>query len=173
MAPTRLRSRLLDVIGGYDAVEAGLVEPGATIKATEFVGRAALVAALDRDPVARLCTLVLEDAASPAGIPRYMVGGEPVTSRDGTLLIDAKGRRSFVTSAGAAPTLGRHLLNAYLPVEHARIGAQLAVEYFGDRYPVAVLSIAADPLVAHESAGVGAGASVPGVDEVVGAARTT
>ena len=76
-----------------------------------------------------------------------MVGGEPVTTRAGAVLVDAKGRRSFVTSAGSAPSLGRHLLNAYLPAEHARVGVELAVEYFGDRYPVSVASVGAVSLL--------------------------
>jgi glycine cleavage system aminomethyltransferase T len=64
-----------------------------------------------------------------------------VLTADGTPLVDRRGRRSFVTSAGAGPSLGRHILMAYLPPEHARIGEHLSVEYMGERYPVTVGSV--------------------------------
>ena len=64
-----------------------------------------------------------------------MQGREPVLTRDGSPIVDAKGRRSYVTSAGAGPSVGKHILLAYLPPEHAVAGAELAVEYLGERYP--------------------------------------
>jgi glycine cleavage system aminomethyltransferase T len=69
-----------------------------------------------------------------------MLGKEPIVTRDGTPLVDRKGRRSYVTSAGAGPSIGKHILMSYLPPEHAVVGAQLAVQYMGDRYPVTVAS---------------------------------
>jgi glycine cleavage system aminomethyltransferase T len=72
-----------------------------------------------------------------------MLGGEPVTLPDGRPLVDARGRRSFVTTAGSGPSVGRHLLMAYLPIEVAVAGTQLAVEYVGDRYPVTVAAVGA------------------------------
>ena len=70
---------------------------------------------------------------------RYPLGREPVTLRDGTPLTDAKGRRSYVTSAGAGPSLGKYLLLAYLPPEQAVEGSDaLAVEYMNERFPVTV-----------------------------------
>ena len=58
-----------------------------------------------------------------------MLGREPIVERDGTPLVDAKGRRSFVTTAGSAPSVGKYLLMAYLPPEYAVEGTELAVEY--------------------------------------------
>jgi glycine cleavage system aminomethyltransferase T len=69
-----------------------------------------------------------------------MLGGEPVLSPDGTPLVDRKGRRSYVTSAGAGPSIGKHILMSYLPPAHAVVGEQLAVEYMGERHPVTVAS---------------------------------
>ena len=43
-----------------------------------------------------------------------------------------------MTSAGSGPSVGKHLLMAYLPPEQAVEGTQLLVEYFGERYPVTV-----------------------------------
>ena len=67
-----------------------------------------------------------------------MLGREPIVSRDGAPLMDGKGRRSYVTSAGSGPSVGKHLLMAYLPPDQAVVGNQLAVEYFGELYPVTV-----------------------------------
>jgi glycine cleavage system aminomethyltransferase T len=41
---------------------------------------------------------------------------------------------------------------AYLPPEHAKVGAKLAVEYFGERYPVSVAVAGATPLFDPENA---------------------
>ena len=50
-----------------------------------------------------------------------------------------------MTSAGSGPSLGRHLLMAYLPPEHAIAGTQLLVEYFGEHYPVSVAVAGSTP----------------------------
>ena len=60
--------------------------------------------------------------------------------------MDAKGRPSYVTSAGSGPSTGKHLLMAYLPAEQARQGARLFVEYLGERYPVTVAVAGSTPL---------------------------
>jgi glycine cleavage system aminomethyltransferase T len=51
-----------------------------------------------------------------------------------------------VTSAGSGPSVGRHLLMAYLPPGQAIAGTGLAVEYLGERYPVTVAVAGATPL---------------------------
>ena len=72
-------------------------------------------------------------------VKRYPLGREPITLRDGTPLTDAKGRRSYVTSAGAGPSLGTYILLSYLPPEHAVESSDaLAVEYMHERFPVTV-----------------------------------
>ena len=38
-----------------------------------------------------MCTLTVDDHTSAAGVKRYMLGGEPVLTRDGEPLIDAQG----------------------------------------------------------------------------------
>jgi glycine cleavage system aminomethyltransferase T len=122
--------------GEYDVVEAGMA--WGKVKDDYFVGKEAHVRHRESDPAAVLCTLTVDDHASASGRRRYMLGSEPVTTRDGAPLVDGKGRRSFVTSAGAGPSVGRHILMAYLPPEHAREGEELAVEYMHERYPVTV-----------------------------------
>ncbi len=144
-----LASRAWELVSGYDLVEAGL---GAPAKAADFVGKAAYLEQLARPPAALLCRLQVEDHRSASGERRYQLGGEPIVSRAGELLVDARGRRSFATSAGSAPPLGHHLLFAYLPPEHALIGAELAVDYFGEGYPVRVVGVGAiHPATLRES----------------------
>ena len=62
-----------------------------------------------------------------------------------------KGRRSFVTTAGAGPSVGKHMLMAYLPPEHAVEGGELAVEYMDERYPVTVAVVGSTPIFDPEN----------------------
>ena len=66
-------------------------------------------------------------------------------------LTDARGRRSYVTSAGAGPSVGKHLLMSYLPPEQAVVGTELAVEYLGERYPVTVAIAGPTPIFDPEN----------------------
>ena len=100
----------------------------------------------DEPPVAILCTLTVDDHTSKSGVKRYMLGREPILAADGSPLVDAKGRRSYVTSAGSGPSVGKHLLMAYLPPDQAVAGNKLLVEYFGERYPVSVAVAGSTPL---------------------------
>ncbi len=85
--------------------------------------------------------MTVDDHTSASGVKRYMLGGEPVLTRDGGTLTDGHGRHPYVTSAGSAPSLGKHVLMAYLPPEQATLGNQLAVSYMEELYPVTVVSI--------------------------------
>jgi len=128
----------------FDLVEAGIARP--TVKEADFVGKAAYLERRSRDPVAILSTLTLDDATSRSGVKRYMLGREPILSTDGHPLIDARGRRSYVTSAGSGPSVGKHLLMSYLPPDVAKVGTPLFVEYLGERYPVTVAVAGSTPL---------------------------
>jgi glycine cleavage system aminomethyltransferase T/glycine/D-amino acid oxidase-like deaminating enzyme len=134
----------------FNLVEAGMARP--SVKDADFVGRAAYLEQRSSPPAAVLCTLTLDDPTSSSGLKRYMLGREPITKPDGTPLVDAKGRRSYVTSAGSGPSVGKHLLMSYLPPEQAVVGTKLAVEYFGERYPVTVAVAGATPLFDPENA---------------------
>jgi glycine cleavage system aminomethyltransferase T len=128
----------------YDPIECGLGRP--KVKAQEFVGKEAYVRAMGEKPATTLCTLTVDAHESSSGERRYMLGGEPILSSKGEPIVDRKGRRSYVTSAGAGPSIGKHLLMAFLPPEYAFVGAQLQVEYFGERYPVTVAVVGSTPL---------------------------
>ena len=138
----RLMGRELEL--DRNLVEAGLARTG--VKATGFIGREAYLAQRAARPAARLCTLTVDDHVSPAGVRRFMLGGEPITLLDGQPLVDTRGRRSYVTTAGSGPSVRKHLLMAYLPTEVAVVGTPLAVEYVGDRYPVTVAAVGATAL---------------------------
>ena len=56
-----------------------------------------------------------------------------------------------MTSAGAGPSVGKHLLMAYLPPEQAVVGTELAVEYLGERYPVTVAIAGPTPIFDPEN----------------------
>jgi glycine cleavage system aminomethyltransferase T/glycine/D-amino acid oxidase-like deaminating enzyme len=125
-------------------VEAGMMRP--RVKDADFIGREAYLKQRENEPQSVLCTLTVDDHTSADGTKRYMLGGEPVVTREGAPLVDGHGHRSYVTSAGSAPSLGKHLLMAYLPPDLASVGTELAVDYLEERYPVTVAAADATPV---------------------------
>ncbi len=134
---------------GYNLVEAGMTRP--SVKPQPFTGRDAYLAQRESPPCAVLCTLTVDDHRSASGELRYMLGGEPMLTPDGDPLTDAKGRHSYVTSAGSGPSVGKHLLMAYLPAGRAVAGTRLSVEYLGEPYPVTVAAAGSTPLFDPEN----------------------
>jgi glycine cleavage system aminomethyltransferase T/glycine/D-amino acid oxidase-like deaminating enzyme len=128
----------------HTLVEAGLARR--SVKEADFIGKAAYLEQRSRPPAAILCTLTVDDHMSSSGVRRYMLGREPILTPDGHPLMDAKGRQSYVTSAGPGPSVGKYLLMAYLPPAYAVVGTQLSVLYMGERYPVSVAVSGATPL---------------------------
>ena len=133
----------------YDPAEAGLTFHG--VKDADFIGKEAYAEALDSENAATLCTLSVDDHAPDGGEPRFMLGSEPVLDPDGEVIVDEEGRRSYVTSAGTGPSVGKHLLMAYLPPEYAEEGQGLQVEYMGQQYPVTVEVAGSRPLFDPEN----------------------
>jgi glycine cleavage system aminomethyltransferase T len=137
----------------FNVVEAGMA--WGKVKDQDFIGKEAHVRHREEDPAAILCTLTVDDHSSNGdGVKRYMLGGEPVVTRDGQPLVDSRGRRSYVTSAGSGPSIGKYILMSYLPPEHAAQGNQLAVEYMGERYPVTVATTDSTPVFDPENSRV-------------------
>ncbi|HJU50913.1 MAG TPA: FAD-dependent oxidoreductase [Acidimicrobiia bacterium] len=129
----------------FNPVEAGLARP--KVKAADFIGKEAYLKAREAPVAATLCTLTVEDHMSKRdGIKRYMTGREPITTVSGERIVDEKGRPSYVTSAGAGPSVGKYLLLAYLPPEHAVVDTDLAVMYMDELYPVKVAVAGSTPL---------------------------
>ena len=133
----------------YTVVEADMA--WGKVKEQDFVGKEAHLRHRDEAPAAILCTLTVDDHTSSAGVARFPMGREPIVTHDGQPIVDAKGRRSYVTSAGAAPSVGKHVLMAYVPPERAEAGAQLAVEYMGERYPVTLDVVGSAPIFDPEN----------------------
>jgi glycine cleavage system aminomethyltransferase T/glycine/D-amino acid oxidase-like deaminating enzyme len=118
----------------YDVVEADMA--WWKVKNDDFVGKAAHVAAREREPAATLCTLTIDE------LSRTPLGREPIVREDGSPLVDAKGRRSYVTSAGMGPSLGKYILMSYLPPgDHGK----LYVQYMEQLYPVTVDVVGSRP----------------------------
>src|SRR5256712_541514 len=128
----------------YNVVEAGMQAP--RVKAEDFVGKEAHLRQREEGPAAVLCTLTVDDPRAQSGEKRYMLGREPILTRDGKRIVDRHGRGSYVTSAGAGPSVGKHILMAYLTPEESLLRNQLLVEYMGERYPVSVAVAGAAPL---------------------------
>ncbi|KRF12460.1 glycine cleavage system protein T [Nocardioides sp. Soil797] len=131
-------------------VEASMQRP--KVKQADFIGREAYVKQREEEPKTVLCTMTVDDHTSASGMKRYMLGGEPVLTGDGGTLTDGHGHHPYVTSAGSAPTLGKHVLMAYLPPDQATLGNQLAVSYMEELYPVTVESVDSTPLLDPDNA---------------------
>ncbi len=130
-------------------VEAGMQRP--KVKEADFVGREAYLKQRECDSGSALCTMTVQDHTSASGVKRYMLGGEPLLSKDGELLTDGHGHHPYVTSAGNAPSLGKHILMGYLPHEQAVIETELTVSYMEELYPVVVDSVDATSLFDPEN----------------------
>jgi glycine cleavage system aminomethyltransferase T len=131
--------------GERSIVEASMQRP--KVKAADFVGKEAYLKQREDTPASVLCTLTVDDHTSASGIKRYMLGGEPIQTRDGDMLTDGHGHHPYVTTAGSAPSMGKHLLMAYLPPAEAVIGNELAVSYMEELFPVTVAATDATPLL--------------------------
>ncbi len=126
-----------DLGSEYSPVEAGLARAG--VKDADFIGKRAYLEARAGAPAAKLRTLTMDSHTDASGTPRFPTGGnEPILTRDGARIVDARGRESRVTSAGMGPSVGKYLLLAYLPVEHAAPGVRLQVLYMNETFPVTV-----------------------------------
>ena len=147
-----LRLQNADLLTEYNLIESDLQRP--KVKEADFRGKAANVAhrALPHQ-VAMLCTLTMEANIDSKGVARYPVGASPILDpKTGQTLVDELGRRSFTTSIAYGPTIGKNIMLAYLPHDHAVEGNMFEIEYFGERYPVRVAGVGYKPLYDPENA---------------------
>ena len=136
-----LRLQNADLLTEYNLLEADLARP--KVKEADFRGKAKHLEyrARDHQP-AMLCTLVITDNADGKGVARYPVGNLPVLDPGtGKTLVDEVGRRSFTTSIAFGPSIGKNIALAYLPWAYCQEGRRLAVQYFGETYPVEVAAV--------------------------------
>ncbi len=105
----------------------------AKVKQADFIGKQAYVAAREQQPAAMLCTMTLDTLSMNGATPRFPVGTWPILDpASKQVLVDAKGRRSYSTSTAYCPSIGEHVVMGYLPIERARVGEKLALEYFNE-----------------------------------------
>ena len=109
----------------YTPYEAGL---GFAVKLDKgnFIGREALleqkVSVLER----KLCCLTLSDSRTVA------LGKEPIRTKDGKII-------GWVASGGYGYSVGKSIIYAYLPIEYAKTGVELEVEFFGEQVGAVVV----------------------------------
>jgi 4-methylaminobutanoate oxidase (formaldehyde-forming) len=107
-----------DIHGEYNPYEAGL-SFAVRLNKGDFIGREALLRVKESGPSRKLCLLTLEDPTAIA------LGNEPIMDGERVL-----GR---VTSGGYGYTMRQSLAYGYLPVECARLGTTLDIQWFGER----------------------------------------
>jgi glycine cleavage system aminomethyltransferase T/glycine/D-amino acid oxidase-like deaminating enzyme len=141
-----LRLQNADLLTEYNLLEADLARP--KVKAADFHGKAAYLAQRARaQQPATLCTLIMRDNVDSKGVARYPVGSWPILDPDsGEVLVDALGRRSYVTSIAYGPSLGMNIALAYLPQAVCQQGRALLLEYFCEHYPLEVAAVGYRPL---------------------------
>jgi len=117
-----------DIHTDYNPYEAGL---GWAVKLDkgDFLGCEALLRIREAGITRQLCCMTLNEPEAMA------LGKEPILAGDRTL--------GYVTSANTGYSLGQHIVYGYLPLEYAQAGAQVEVEYFGQRYAA---TVAQEPL---------------------------
>ncbi len=141
-----LRLQNADLLTDYNLIEANLQRP--KVKEADFRGKAAHLEhrARPHQP-AMLCTLTMEKNVDAKGVARYPVGTCPILDpKTGETLVDALGRRSYTTSMAYGPTIGKTIMLAWLPHEHAAEGTMFEMEYFAEHYPVRVAGVGYKPL---------------------------
>ena len=136
-----LRLQNVDLLTEYNLYEAGLARP--KVKAADFHGKAAYVEQRERPhQPAYLCTMTLTDNVDSKGVARYPVGQWPILDpQSGEVPVDSAGRRSYVSSIAFGPSVGKNIALGYLPHDYAQEGRTLAMEYFGESYPLHVEAV--------------------------------
>ena len=120
-------------------------------RSEDFIGKRAHIGHLAEEPAAILCTLTVDDHASASGTRRYMMGREPILTRDGAAVDGCQGS-PLLRDERRRRAVRRPAHPARLPAARARArGAELAVEYMCERYPVTVAVAGSTPLFDPEN----------------------
>ena len=112
-----------DISPDYTPFESGIGFAVALDKG-DFIGREALLKQKQAGLQTKLCCLTLADSTA------VVIGKEPIRAGDKII--------GWVTSGGYGYTIGKSIAYGYLPMEHAKVGAQLDVEIFGERIKAVV-----------------------------------
>lgn len=108
----------------YTPFEAGL---GFAVKLDkgDFIGREALAKQKEAGTKQKLCCIAISDSRTIA------LGKEPIRSGDKII--------SWVTSGGYGYSVGVSMAYAYLPIEYAKPGTTLSIEFFGTQVDAEVV----------------------------------
>jgi glycine cleavage system aminomethyltransferase T/glycine/D-amino acid oxidase-like deaminating enzyme len=141
-----LRLQNADLLTEYNLVEAGLARP--KVKPMDFYGREAYVAQRERNrQPAYLCTLTMQGHTDAQGVDRFPVGQWPLLDpKNGDVLFDELGRRSYTTSIAFGPSVGKTIAMGYLPYSYCKEGNELVMEYFAEHFPMKVEAVGNKPL---------------------------
>jgi len=103
----------------YTPYEAGL---GFAVRLDkgDFIGKEALLEQKKVGLTRKLCCLTLADSRTIA------LGKEPIRTQDGLII-------SWVAAGGYGYSVGKSIIYAYLPIEFAKLGTELEVEFFGEQ----------------------------------------
>src|SRR5512135_456454 len=115
-----------EITPDYTPLEAGL---GFAVKFNkgDFLGKEALLKQKDEGVKQKLCCMTLEDERTEA------IGKEPV--RYGQEII------GWVAAGGYGYSIDKSIIYAYLPVECAKVGQVLEVEFFGEQVKAEVVQM--------------------------------
>ena len=108
-----------EITPDYTPLEAGL---GFCVKMDkgDFRGREALLKQKKEGLKRKLCCLTLDDARIIA------LGKEPIHTKDGSKII------GWTASGGYGFSVQKSIAFAYLPLEYAKVGTELQMDYFGE-----------------------------------------
>jgi 4-methylaminobutanoate oxidase (formaldehyde-forming) len=114
-----------EITPDYTPYEAGL---GFAVKLDkgDFLGRETLLKKKEAGLTQKLCCLTLADNRAVA------IGKEPIRAEDGKII-------GWVAAGGYGYSVGKSIIYAYLPIEYAKAGTQLKVEFFGEQVGAVVV----------------------------------
>jgi dimethylglycine oxidase len=109
----------------FRSLEAGL---GFAVKLNkkDFIGKEALLKQKEIGLTRKLCCMTLSDSQTIA------LGKEPVRSKDGQII-------GWVAAGGFGYSVEKSIIYAYLPIEYAKAGTELEVEFLGEQVGAVVV----------------------------------
>ena len=103
----------------YSPLEAGL---GFAVKLNkkDFIGKEAILKQKEAGVARKLCCMTLSDSRTIA------LGKEPIRTKEGKII-------GWVAAGGYGYSVEKSIIYAYLPVEFAKVGTELLVEFLGEQ----------------------------------------
>ena len=95
------------------------------LKNEDFIGRDACLSLRNKPLKKKICCMTFDESGIALGYEAIFAGARCI---------------GHVTSANYGYAIGKFILYGYLPLDYAREGTQLEVEYCGERYPATVVS---------------------------------